>query len=244
MPGELVILTERFNQAREELQATRKAATRTAEQLTTAHAALAQVDHVAAQQERLDEEIATYQAAYDRLNAAEQRASRAAAERWAAEEAAAERRAAEQAAAEAPVPEPDVADSAPAAPAAPSAPVGGGSAAAQTAVSTAMAQVGDPYVWAAAGPDAFDWSGLIQYAYASAGISLPHSSAMQSGMGTPVSRSALQLGDLLFFYSRVGHIGTYIGDGQMVHASTSGSPVKVSPVGYMPSSNSARRIAG
>jgi cell wall-associated NlpC family hydrolase len=197
---------------------------------------------VSAQQERLDDEIAAYQAAYDRLGAAEQRASRAAAERRAADEATAEPRADE-------APGPDAAATAPDAPAAPApaplpAPVDGGSAAARTAVSTAMAQVGDPYVWAAAGPNAFDCSGLVQYAYASAGISLPHSSSMQSGMGTAVSRSELEPGDLLFFYSPVSHVGIYIGNGQMVHASTSGSPVKVSPVDYMPSYNSARRIAG
>ena len=107
-----------------------------------------------------------------------------------------------------------------------------------------MAQLGDPYVWAAAGPDAFDCSGLMQYAYAAAGISLPHSSSMQSTMGVPVSRSELQPGDLIFFYSPVSHVGMYIGNGQMVHASTSGSPVKIAPVDYMPSYHSARRIAG
>ena len=59
------------------------------------------------------------------------------------------------------------------------------SGAAQKAVDTALAQVGDPYVWGAAGPDAFDCSGLMQYAYSAAGVSLPHSSASQSRMGTP-----------------------------------------------------------
>jgi cell wall-associated NlpC family hydrolase len=200
---------------------------------------------VAAQQADLDEQIAAFQAAYDRLHAQEERASRAAAERRAAAEpAAAERAAAGRTAGT----RSDGGSPAPAAPApsvaAPPAPVAGGSAAARTAVSTALAQVGDPYVWAAAGPDAFDCSGLMQYAYASAGISLPHSSRMQSTMGTAVSRSALQPGDLLFFYSPVSHVGMYIGNGQMVHASTSGSPVKVAPVDYMPNFNSARRIVG
>ena len=106
-----------------------------------------------------------------------------------------------------------------------------------------MAQVGDAYVWAAAGPDAFDCSGLVQYAYAAAGIDLPHSSRMQSTMGSPVSRSALQPGDLLFFYSPVSHVGIYIGNGQMVHASTSGVPVKTAPIDSMGSFTGARRIA-
>jgi cell wall-associated NlpC family hydrolase len=115
--------------------------------------------------------------------------------------------------------------------------------AAQTAVDTALAQLGDPYVWAATGPDAFDCSGLTQYAYAAAGITLPHSSAVQSLMGTAVSRADLQPGDLVFFYSPVSHVGIYIGNGQMVHASTFGEPVKVSSVdmrGYV----GARRLVG
>jgi peptidoglycan DL-endopeptidase CwlO len=115
--------------------------------------------------------------------------------------------------------------------------------AAQVAVDTAMAQIGDPYVWAAAGPDAFDCSGLTQYAYAAAGVSLPHSSSMQSQMGTPVSRSELQPGDLLFFYSPVSHVGMYIGNGQMVHASTSGQPVQVASLDSMGSYTGARRGA-
>ncbi|WP_233517698.1 C40 family peptidase [Geodermatophilus marinus] len=115
------------------------------------------------------------------------------------------------------------------------------SAAAQAAVDTAMAQLGDPYVWAAAGPDSFDCSGLTQYAFAAAGISLPHSSRMQATMGQAVPRAELQAGDLVYFYSPVSHIGIYIGGGQMVHASTFGEPVKVGSVdmsGYA----GARRI--
>jgi cell wall-associated NlpC family hydrolase len=118
------------------------------------------------------------------------------------------------------------------------------SGAAQKAVDTALAQVGDPYVWGASGPDAFDCSGLMQYAYSAAGVSLPHSSSSQSRMGTPVSRSELRPGDLVFFYSPVSHVGMYIGNGQMVHASTSGQPVKVASIDSMGNYNSARRIAG
>jgi cell wall-associated NlpC family hydrolase len=199
--------------------------------------AQAQVDRVSAQKDELDEQIAVYQAEYDRLNETEQRASRAAAERHAVEQAAA----AEQPTA----PAPRERAARPAAPAAPPATaVAGGSAAAQTAVSTAMAQIGDPYVWGAGGPNAFDCSGLTQYAYAAAGIGLPHSSRMQSTMGVSVSRSALQPGDLLFFYSPVSHVGMYIGNGQMVHASTSGVPVKTASIDSMGSFSGARRIAG
>jgi cell wall-associated NlpC family hydrolase len=117
------------------------------------------------------------------------------------------------------------------------------SEAAQVAVDTALAQLGDPYVWGAGGPNAFDCSGLTQYAYAAAGITLPHSSKAQSTMGTAVSRSELQPGDLVFFYSPVSHVGMYIGNGQMVHASTAGSPVLVTSVdmsGYV----GARRFVG
>jgi cell wall-associated NlpC family hydrolase len=126
----------------------------------------------------------------------------------------------------------------------PAAPVAAASGAAQVAVNTALAQVGDPYVWGAGGPDSFDCSGLMQYDYSAAGISLPHSSGMQSQMGSSVSASALQPGDMLFFYSPVSHVGMYIGNGQMVHASTSGSPVKVASIDYMMDDFSgARRVA-
>jgi cell wall-associated NlpC family hydrolase len=115
--------------------------------------------------------------------------------------------------------------------------------AAQVAVNTALAQVGDPYVWGAGGPDAFDCSGLTQYAYSAAGIALPHSSGMQSQMGSAVSVDQLQPGDLLFYYSPTSHVAMYIGNGQMVHASTSGSPVKVVAFDSMSGFTHARRVA-
>ncbi|MGY1712801.1 C40 family peptidase [Geodermatophilus sp. SYSU D00758] len=114
--------------------------------------------------------------------------------------------------------------------------------AAQVAVDTALAQIGDMYVWGGAGPNVFDCSGLTQYAYAAAGVSLPHSSRMQSTMGAPVAKSDLQPGDLVFFYSPVSHVGMYIGNGQMVHASTAGKPVAVVNLDSMPSYAGARRV--
>jgi cell wall-associated NlpC family hydrolase len=116
-------------------------------------------------------------------------------------------------------------------------------AAAGDAVQTALGQLGDAYVAGASGPDAFDCSGLTMYAYAAAGVTLPHSSRAQSTMGVAVSRADLQPGDLVFFYSPVSHVGIYIGNGQMVHASVPGKPVAVTSVdkgGYV----GARRVTG
>ncbi len=117
------------------------------------------------------------------------------------------------------------------------APASGGAAA---AVQYALAQVGDAYVYGAAGPDAFDCSGLTMMAWAQAGVALPHSSSAQMGSGTPVSVSALQPGDLVFYYSPVSHVGIYIGNGQIVHASNPSQPVNVAPVSSMPVSGAVR----
>jgi cell wall-associated NlpC family hydrolase len=123
------------------------------------------------------------------------------------------------------------------------APAAAPTAAAQVAVDTALAQLGDPYVWAAAGPNAFDCSGLTQYAYKAAGISLPHSSISQSTMGKAVAKADLKPGDLVFFYTPVSHVGMYIGNGQIVHAPTTGSVVKIVNLSAMSGYNTARRLA-
>jgi len=119
-----------------------------------------------------------------------------------------------------------------------SAPAASGSAGA--AVSYAMSQVGDAYVYGAAGPDAFDCSGLTMMAWGAAGVSLPHSSSAQMGSGASVSQSALQPGDLVFYYSPVSHVGMYIGNGQIVHAANPGSGVTTAPVNSMPYSGAVR----
>ncbi len=80
-------------------------------------------------------------------------------------------------------------------------------------------------------------------AYAAAGIDLPHSSRMQASIGQSVSREQLQPGDLVAFYSPISHIGIYIGNGQMVHAPTSGDVVKVASIDSMGGYAWARRIA-
>jgi cell wall-associated NlpC family hydrolase len=98
------------------------------------------------------------------------------------------------------------------------------------AVKTACAQIGDPYVWGADGPSSFDCSGLTQYAWKAAGVSLTHFTGAQWREGTAVSRSDLRPGDLVFFYSDLHHVGIYVGNGLMVHASRSGVPVKMARI--------------
>jgi cell wall-associated NlpC family hydrolase len=105
-----------------------------------------------------------------------------------------------------------------------------GSAAARKAVQFALAQVGKPYVFGAAGPGSYDCSGLTMAAWQTAGVSLPHSAADQYNYGQHVSRDQLQPGDLIFFYQPIGHVTIYIGDGMMVSAPTEGENVSVVPL--------------
>jgi cell wall-associated NlpC family hydrolase len=111
-------------------------------------------------------------------------------------------------------------------------------------VGIAMQYLGVPYRWGGADPSGFDCSGLIMYAYAKVGVSLPHHAASQYGMGVPVSRDELQPGDLVFFHG-LGHAGIYIGGGQMVHAPQTGDVVKISDITsgwYYDTYEGARRI--
>lgn len=103
-------------------------------------------------------------------------------------------------------------------------------AGATKAVQVAMEQQGDPYRWAASGPNSFDCSGLVMFAYAATGRSLPHSSRSLRAMTQRISEEELQPGDLVFGGSPVHHVGIYIGGGQMVHAPHSGDVVKVSGI--------------
>jgi len=114
------------------------------------------------------------------------------------------------------------------------------SGSASEAVAFAMDQVGDAYVYGAAGPDAWDCSGLTMAAWGAAGVSLPHSSSAQYSSAPQVSTSDLQPGDLVFYYSPISHVAMYIGNGQIVHASNPSEPVNVAPVGSMPISGAVR----
>jgi len=105
---------------------------------------------------------------------------------------------------------------------------------ASAAVAYAMAQVGDAYVYGAAGPSAFDCSGLTMMAWAQAGVALPHSSSAQYSSGTRVAASALRPGDLVFYYSPISHVGMYIGNGMIVHAANPSTGVQVTGLYSMP----------
>lgn len=101
------------------------------------------------------------------------------------------------------------------------------------AAKTACSQIGKPYEWGADGPDTFDCSGLTQYAWASAGVSLTHFTGAQWTAGTPVSRDNLRTGDLVFFYSDLHHVGIYVGNGLLVHAPHTGDVVRMARLADM-----------
>ncbi len=99
----------------------------------------------------------------------------------------------------------------------------------------ARAQLGEPYRWGAAGPDAWDCSGLTSGAWARAGVTLPHYSVAQYAATTPISRADLRPGDLVFWGSRpadIHHVALYLGGGQILHAPRTGRPVSVDAIDY------------
>lgn len=99
--------------------------------------------------------------------------------------------------------------------------------AAGRAVEEARRQIGKPYEWGADGPDSFDCSGLTQWAWKAAGKSLPHSSRAQFASTSRIDLDDVQPGDLVFFGNPIHHVGIAIGNGQMIEASQSGTPVRV-----------------
>ncbi|MGW0982717.1 NlpC/P60 family protein [Streptomyces xiamenensis] len=173
------------------------------------------LDELAAEREVLAREkrtvlrkLATAQAQYDRLTAREQ----------------ADREAREQAAA---TTAPTAATATPA-----SEPSATGRGA--TALAAAHSALGSPYAWGAAGPNSFDCSGLTQWAYRQAGISLPRTSQAQAAAGTAVPLSAAQPGDLVVYRGDASHIALYVGGGQVIHAPYPGAQVRMELVGMMP----------
>ena len=102
------------------------------------------------------------------------------------------------------------------------------------AVQAALSKLGAPYGWGAVGPDQFDCSGLIYWAFQQQGKTLPRTSQAQMEGGTPVGRHELQPGDVIGYYPGATHVGLYIGDGKIVHASDYGIPVQVVSVDSAP----------
>ena len=116
-------------------------------------------------------------------------------------------------------------------------PVSGRAAA---AVHFALSQVGKAYVYGAAGPNAYDCSGLTMVAWAHAGVGLPHSSSAQFSSGPHIPASQLRPGDLVFYYSPISHVAMYIGNGLIVHAAHPGAGVRVAGLYSMPFSGAVR----
>jgi len=100
---------------------------------------------------------------------------------------------------------------------------------AQAILNEAYAQLGKPYVWGATGSDSFDCSGFTQYVYEhAAGVDISRTTYSQINVGQAVSQDQLQPGDLVFTHA--GHVGIYVGNGQMINAPQTGDVVKVAPV--------------
>jgi peptidoglycan DL-endopeptidase CwlO len=102
------------------------------------------------------------------------------------------------------------------------------------ALAFAKDQLGEPYVRNGAGPSGWDCSGLTMRAWGSVGVSLPHSAGQQYSKGRSVDKADLQLGDLVFFYNDISHVGLYAGNGQVIHAPRPGESVEYIKMSYMP----------
>jgi cell wall-associated NlpC family hydrolase len=107
---------------------------------------------------------------------------------------------------------------------------------AQAAIAFARAQLGEPYRWGAAGPAAWDCSGLVEKAWAAGGKTLPHYSVAQYEQSTPIARGQLQPGDLVFWSDggpdAIFHVALYAGGGQIIHAPRTGRPVSLESIDY------------
>jgi cell wall-associated NlpC family hydrolase len=115
------------------------------------------------------------------------------------------------------------------------------SAAAAAAFAAAKTRLGSPYVWGATGPGSFDCSGLMQWAYAQAGISLPRTTYSQDTIGTVVPLSQAQVGDLVFFNGDT-HVGMFVGNNTVLHAPHTGTVVKYESISTIGSVVDVRRI--
>ena len=112
---------------------------------------------------------------------------------------------------------------------------------ANKALAFCKGKLGTPYLWGGTGPR-YDCSWLMMKAYASVGISIPRTSKQQSTFGKSVSKSNLQVGDLVFFGSPVHHVGMYVGNNQYIHSPKTGDVVKISSLSSRKDYNCARRV--
>lgn len=110
----------------------------------------------------------------------------------------------------------------------------------QKVVDAVYSKIGAPYAWGATGPSSFDCSGLTSWAYAQAGKQIPRTSQAQASGGTPVAISDLQPGDIVAYYGGASHVGIYVGNGKIVDALNSGTPVSERPLNYMPIHSAVR----
>ncbi len=104
----------------------------------------------------------------------------------------------------------------------------------QAIVNAARSKVGAPYGWGATGPHSFDCSGLTSWAYQQVGKSIPRTSQAQASQGTPVAISDLRPGDIVAYYGGASHVAIYAGNGTIIDALNSSSPVAERPLHYMP----------
>lgn len=105
---------------------------------------------------------------------------------------------------------------------------------ASSVVEAALTKIGSPYSWGAVGPTAFDCSGLIYWAFQQQGMTVPRTSQAQMAGGMPVEADQLQAGDIIGYHPGATHVGLYIGQGMIVHASDYGIPVQVVSVDSAP----------
>jgi cell wall-associated NlpC family hydrolase len=111
----------------------------------------------------------------------------------------------------------------------------------RTAYAFARTQLGKPYRYGAAGPDAYDCSGLTSTSWKKAGVTLPRTTAQQFHVGKRVAKGNLQVGDLVFYYGPTpSHVGIYAGGGTIIHAPRPGKVVQHVPLDYMPFAGAVR----
>ncbi len=108
------------------------------------------------------------------------------------------------------------------------------------ALAAASTQTGKPYQWGGVGPNSWDCSGLVQWAFRQAGVNLPRTSQQQANVGQPVPRWALAPGDVITFYPGATHVGIYAGFGMVFNAYGVGVPTGLTPLADLPINNIRR----